>query len=237
MTNGDKVKAARSGGDLRYSQKMNAIHNAARLAHDNQKRVDGLHHQLRRFEDAGYGVSTGKQHEHEENMRFYKKKLDEKKQKAKAFRRQIEAESQLADDYDAGFTHTAAAHEEGADKLLPTLRFAVGTRVQCRFGPAEWAAGQVVKQVYREDTWPRGRVVPYQVCLDDGELIFVPRDCDEVVRAFSGRLPMPHAAAPITPNMGRSTAHHETERWSSSCGAKAGQDCGEAERIVATYLY
>ena len=35
---------------------------------------------------------------------------------------------------------------------------------------------------YREDEWPEDRIVPYQIQLDDGPLIFAPLDDDRVVR-------------------------------------------------------
>ena len=72
MPNTDKVKAARKGGDLKYRQKANAINNANYTAHSNEKRVEGHVQQLRRFEDKGFGVSTGAQFDHEERMRYEK---------------------------------------------------------------------------------------------------------------------------------------------------------------------
>ena len=90
MPNADKAKAARTGGELRFRQKQNAIHNASRIAHNEEKRLNGIHNQLRRFEDNGFGVSTGAQHDHEERMRFEKAKLDAKKAKARAFLRALE---------------------------------------------------------------------------------------------------------------------------------------------------
>jgi len=70
------------------------------------------------------------------------------------------------------------------------LRFAIGTRVQCRTGQGEdgWSLGTVVKHWYRENRWPRDRVAPYQVKLDDGRLIFAPLDEDRVVREPTGLL-------------------------------------------------
>lgn len=35
---------------------------------------------------------------------------------------------------------------------------------------------------YRESNWPPGMCAPYQVQLDDGRLIFAPRDINEVIR-------------------------------------------------------
>ena len=63
------------------------------------------------------------------------------------------------------------------------LRFAVGERVCCRTGAIEWSPGTVVALRYREEHWPEGRSAPYQIELDDGGLIFAPRDSDELIRA------------------------------------------------------
>merc|ERR1740123_2323289 len=70
------------------------------------------------------------------------------------------------------------------------LRFAVGTRVQCRTGQGEdgWSNGSVAKLWYREDRWHKDRVAPYQIKLDDGRLIFAPLDDDRVVREPTGLL-------------------------------------------------
>ena len=46
-------------------------------------------------------------------------------------------------------------------------RFVVGTRVMCKMD--EWQAGTIIALDYREDRWPLGKVVPYQVELDDNE--------------------------------------------------------------------
>ena len=39
MVNTDKVKAARTGSDVKYKKKLQAIHNAGRAAHAHEKRV------------------------------------------------------------------------------------------------------------------------------------------------------------------------------------------------------
>jgi len=66
-----------------------------------------------------------------------------------------------------------------ADPTTP-LRFKVGTRVECNTG--SWTPGAVVQIYYSEPHWPAGRIVPYQVKLDDGRLIFAPMDDDRVIR-------------------------------------------------------
>jgi hypothetical protein len=197
MPNTDKMKAARGGSDMKYAKKIEAIHDAARIKHDNEKRVFGHQQQLRQWEDAGYGVATGKQFDHEENMRLYKAKLDAKKAKAKAFRKEIEAE---ASQYDTSTldvsAHASSSTQQAAPAVPPGLRFDVGSRVLCRTGPTSWASGRVVQLRYREDAWPKGRVAPYQVALDDGDLIFAPADDDDIIRAYSGKAPMPIATPP-----------------------------------------
>ena len=73
---------------------------------------------------------------------------------------------------------TAEAVEDKA------LRFAVGARVACNTGRTAdgWESGAVVKLYHRESDWPEGEVVPYQVRLDDGTLIYAPLDVDGCVR-------------------------------------------------------
>lgn len=63
-----------------------------------------------------------------------------------------------------------------------SYRFGVGTGVLCRTGRDEWSAGVIVALEYRESDWPPSRTVPYQVQLDDGNLIFVPMDSDQLCR-------------------------------------------------------
>jgi len=65
-------------------------------------------------------------------------------------------------------------------------RFAVGQQVKCRIGPgtdsSAWILGAVVGINYREVSWPRGQIVPYQVELHDGRLIYAPKDDDRIIR-------------------------------------------------------
>ena len=67
-----------------------------------------------------------------------------------------------------------------ADVDSITLRFPVGTRVECNCG--QWKAGTIVKHFYTQRSFPEGMCVPYQVLLDDKKLIFAPADEDRVVR-------------------------------------------------------
>ena len=69
--------------------------------------------------------------------------------------------------------------KKGKDEVL---RFSLGDRVDCMVGDEEWLSGQVVRLWYREDTFEDGYVVPYQVLLDAGNLIFAPTDEDYCIR-------------------------------------------------------
>ena len=40
-----------------------------------------------------------------------------------------------------------------------------------------------MEQWYREKDWPEGKVVPYQVRLDNGRYVYVPMDIDLTCRA------------------------------------------------------
>jgi len=65
---------------------------------------------------------------------------------------------------------------------VPTtpLTYAVGDRVQCNCG--DWMVGTVHKLWYREMLWETGRYAPYQVLLDTGSLIYVPRDAAAFIK-------------------------------------------------------
>ena len=63
------------------------------------------------------------------------------------------------------------------------FRFDVGQKVKCNLGPETWGSGTIVKQYYRDPQWPPERWCPYQVELEDGDLIFAPVDVDECIRA------------------------------------------------------
>jgi hypothetical protein len=71
--------------------------------------------------------------------------------------------------------------EEMGPPNLP-LRFTVGTAVECRIGPNEWARGQVIQLYYREPNWAPGSYAPYKILLQDGRNIFAPADMDQVIR-------------------------------------------------------
>ena len=69
------------------------------------------------------------------------------------------------------------------------LRFGRGARVVCNTGrnsEEPWEAGTVVALYHREEGWAPGEVVPYQVRLNDGTLIYAPFDADGCIRLRSG---------------------------------------------------
>ena len=76
---------------------------------------------------------------------------------------------------------TRVAYKKGAD--VP-LRFGVGDRVDCSVDD-EWIPGMVIKCWYREDDFENGHAVPYQVRLDDGDLVFAPIDDGYCIRRSS----------------------------------------------------
>lgn len=85
------------------------------------------------------------------------------------------------------------ASPELNEKRRKLLRFAVGSRVECRTGagPRSWSKGTIVAQMYREEGFENGEVAPYQIKLDadednaEGSLIFAPADENDLVRAAS----------------------------------------------------
>ena len=88
------------------------------------------------------------------------------------------------DELRAGFEACLATPELEAARRA-ALRFDVGTRVLCCVGPDEWLKGTVVALMYRnseEEGRGAGRVSPYQVELDDGNLIFAPLDDDRCIK-------------------------------------------------------
>lgn len=82
---------------------------------------------------------------------------------------------------EAAFRACLATPEKKKAKL-EALRFKVGDAVSCNTGKKEWIAGKIVAQMYREEGMPSGVVAPYQVLLDNGDLIFAPMDDDRVIR-------------------------------------------------------
>ena len=77
--------------------------------------------------------------------------------------------------------------EEAEWPPLPVWRFGVYERVECRIAadPVKgWAPGRIVALNYSQAGWPPGAMVPYQIWLHDGRLIFAPKDDDQVCFPF-----------------------------------------------------
>jgi len=70
--------------------------------------------------------------------------------------------------------------------MSKTLRFPVGTRVECNCG--RWRSGTVVAHWYRDPQWPAGKTAPYQIKLDHGPTIFAPSDDNKCIRKIEGLL-------------------------------------------------
>ena len=83
----------------------------------------------------------------------------------------------------AGFL-ACLATPENYKKKSEGLRFRVGARVECNRGGG-WAAGTVIRHLYREADDLPGFLAPYQVELDDGTLIYCPADAESCVRRAS----------------------------------------------------
>ena len=55
--------------------------------------------------------------------------------------------------------------------------------MECKTGKKEWSAGEVVALMFHDDeSMPPGKVVPYQVKLDSGDLVYAPTDKDAIIR-------------------------------------------------------
>lgn len=70
---------------------------------------------------------------------------------------------------------------EPGPKPTIELRYEEGQLVKCK--QDEWVNGVIVDTWYREDLWETGRYAPYQVLLESGHLIWVPRDSDTFIKA------------------------------------------------------
>ena len=74
----------------------------------------------------------------------------------------------------------------------PPIRYPPGTPVTCFVGDNGWITGTVVKQNYREASWPEDMpTAPYQILLDDefisgpgqANAIWAPADVDSIIRS------------------------------------------------------
>ena len=64
---------------------------------------------------------------------------------------------------------------------IERLRFRPKDVVECNCG-GDWVKGTVVQLLYRDDGMPPGMVAPYQIELEDGDLIYAPADSNNCIR-------------------------------------------------------
>lgn len=75
-------------------------------------------------------------------------------------------------------------------------RFTVGEEVECSI-EGGYTKGRIVALHYRESDWPVGATAPYQVELEDGDLIYAPWDHDGCIRKpIAPLVPAPVVPAP-----------------------------------------
>eukprot|EP00566_Odontella_aurita_P029148 CAMPEP_0113566624 /NCGR_PEP_ID=MMETSP0015_2-20120614/22825_1 /TAXON_ID=2838 /ORGANISM="Odontella" /LENGTH=151 /DNA_ID=CAMNT_0000468931 /DNA_START=60 /DNA_END=515 /DNA_ORIENTATION=+ /assembly_acc=CAM_ASM_000160 len=79
----------------------------------------------------------------------------------------------------AGYIAGAKIHTARLKHSMPKLRFKVKQRVKCNMG-TKWAKGTIVKLWGQQ---AEGQWLPYQIKLDNGEMIFAPADTDVTIRA------------------------------------------------------
>ena len=80
-----------------------------------------------------------------------------------------------------GFDETLATEENKA-KRAAKLRFKIGDEVECNLGFNKWKTGKVISLFFRDESMPPGMTAPYQVQLDEGDIIFAPADKEELIR-------------------------------------------------------
>ena len=87
----------------------------------------------------------------------------------------------------AGFT-ACRAPKDFLEQKKKQLRFAVDASVECKTGPGDgkrsWSSGKVVGHMYRDDDMSPGFFAPYQVRLENGDLVLAPADSDDAIRSL-----------------------------------------------------
>jgi len=70
------------------------------------------------------------------------------------------------------------------EKKIKELRFGVGERVLCKMGGADgWVPGTISMVMWRDDEdMEPGQVAPYQIKLDNGDIISAPTDTPDLVK-------------------------------------------------------
>jgi hypothetical protein len=66
---------------------------------------------------------------------------------------------------------------------LPKLRFRKKQRVKCNMG-MRWEEGTIIETWHLEQNQGQFMYLPYRVRLDDGSVIYAPRDDDSVIRGM-----------------------------------------------------
>ena len=66
--------------------------------------------------------------------------------------------------------------------ITNNLRFVVGDSVEILDSSKKWRAGKISSLNFRDSFWPEDQFVPYEVILNDGELMYAPLDDDRLVR-------------------------------------------------------
>jgi hypothetical protein len=84
------------------------------------------------------------------------------------------------DELREGFEQCVLTPELAARKLK-NLRFSVGDKVECQTNDG-YLPGKVVKLRFRDEYMPAGVIAPYQIALDNGELIWAPEDVNDYIR-------------------------------------------------------
>mmetsp|Transcript_636 Transcript_636/g.2103 ORF Transcript_636/g.2103 Transcript_636/m.2103 type:complete len:424 (-) Transcript_636:180-1451(-) len=85
-----------------------------------------------------------------------------------------------AEELTASFKSCLLTPDKIANKRK-SLRFKVGDVVECNANGG-WQEGKVVNLMYRDEYMIPGMVAPYQVELNNGDLIYAPADIDKVIR-------------------------------------------------------
>ena len=75
------------------------------------------------------------------------------------------------------------APEDVDECVRSTLRFGVGSHVECFLEDEGWRHGVVVATYHKEPSWEPGKWAPYQINLDGGLLIYAPEYDDACIRA------------------------------------------------------
>jgi len=81
-----------------------------------------------------------------------------------------------------GSRRKQAKNQNKSVEKIPKTRFLPGDRVSCCLQDKTWKDGQITQLWWRSSTWPNGQKVPYQVRLDNGQMIFVPFDTSELIK-------------------------------------------------------